>query len=504
MSGLAVLLATSVVPLTWPSSVATAAPGAVSTAVACRADMPRIRHVVLFEPGTSGSAARSEITAACGTLTGYYPEIAVAVATSADSTFAGRLGPDRAYSAQAEAFTGTQRPTRPRLPVGVQSIGPPLTRASESEAGSGTAAGTDRSREQWNLSMIDAWQAQQHQRGSDSVLVGVLDSGIDASHPDLAAAVDQNASAGCVSGVPDQRPQAWQASGQHGTHVAGIIAAADDGAGVTGVAPGVRIASVKVVDSAGFIYPEYAVCGFMWAARRGMRVTNSSYFVDPWLFTCSTEPGQSVVHTAVRRAVAFATSRGVLAVAAAGNENLDLATTTADGSSPNNARTRHSRPVDGHCDVLPAELPDVLAVSAVGAATVKSSYSSYGAGVVDVAAPGGDARQRSRVATSGCVLSTVPGGGYERMCGTSMATPHVAAVAALVASQHPDAGPAELASIVRASATPLTCPTGRYDPDSNGRADAVCASSGPTTTSEPGTTGFYGAGLVNALAAVTR
>jgi subtilisin family serine protease len=150
--------------------------------------------------------------------------------------------------------------------------------------------------------------------------------------------------------------------------------------------------------------------------------------------------------------------------------------------------------VDGDCAVLPAQLPGVLTVSAVGAARAKSSYSSYGAGVVDVAAPGGDMRQRAAGAGSGCVLSTVPGG-YRGLCGTSMATPHAAGVAALVASAHPEADAGAVAQIVRSTATPLPCPGGRYDPDSNGSADATCASDGART-------GFYGYGLLNADAAV--
>lgn len=74
----------------------------------------------------------------------------------------------------------------------------------------------------------------------------------------------------------------------HGTHVAGTIAAADDGQGVTGVAPGVRVASVKVVDDEGFIYPEYAACGFMWAAQQ--QSPRYSPPPGPWLTRTSWRP----------------------------------------------------------------------------------------------------------------------------------------------------------------------------------------------------------------------
>jgi subtilisin family serine protease len=485
----------------------TAVPGELRTgttggprAAGCRAEVLRLRYIVLFPAGTSADTARAEIDGACGALSGYYPEIAVAVATSADGVFVQRLGQNRAYSAQAEAVSrSVQRRTSVTLPraVGVQA---PAAAATEPAAG-------DRTREQWDMTMIGIDQSRAVQRGSRAVLVGVLDSGVEASHPDLAGAVDSSASVGCDTGVPDPSPSAWRPSSEHGTHVAGIIAAADDGMGITGVAPGVRIAAVKVVDAKGFIYPEYAVCGFMWAARKGMRVANHSYFVDPWLLTCSNQPGQFVVHEALRRAAAYATAHGVLSVAAAGNDALDLANPTLDVRSPNNAPSPQTRPVDNRCDVLPAELPDVLTVSAVGANGVKSSYSSYGVHVVDIAAPGGDVRQRPPGANSGCVLSTVPSG-YGRMCGTSMAAPHVSGVAALVASTHQSAGPAELASLLVSSATPVACPDDGYDPDSDGRADARCGTD--DVAAENGVTlgdtarrgnGFYGAGLVNAAAA---
>ncbi|HET8641736.1 MAG TPA: S8 family serine peptidase [Pseudonocardiaceae bacterium] len=467
------------------ASVAHAQPGERPV---CAADLPRLRYVVLFAEATERAAAEAAIHAACGAPVVFYPEIAVAVASTTDSAFADRIGRDRAYSAQAEALTGTEPPAS--------------TVRAASRSGRALVGVTAPKREQrgeaepWNLAMIRAGKAHEVTAGSREVLVGVLDSGVDANHPELRAAVDRSASAGCTTGKPDPGPSSWRPSSPHGTHVAGLIVAAADGAGVTGVAPGVRIASVKVVDEGGYIYPEYAVCGFVWAARQGMRITNNSYFVDPWLFTCRDQPGQAVAHEAVRRAAAYATASGVLSVAAVGNEAADLAYPGVDTRSPNNAKQPRRRPVDETCDVLPAGLPGVLAVSAVGAQGVKSSYSSYGAGVVDLTAPGGDVRQRAVGQASGCVLSTMPGGGYGRMCGTSMATPHVAGVAALVASQHPKAGPDELTRAVVGSASPLGCP-GRYDPNSDGRSDASCTADGEGN-------GFYGHGMLDALAAVSR
>ena len=454
----------------------------------CRTDLPKLRYVVLFADGTGEGDAQAQITAACGATLVYYQQIAVGVASTTDSSFADRMGRDRAYSAQAEALTDADRVVPPPA-AGTPRKGRALVTATAPRPEAGGGEG-----EQWNMALIGAAQAHEVTSGSRNVLVGVMDSGIDPSHPELTQALDRSASVGCTTGRPDPRPASWLPSGPHGTHVAGLIAAAADGAGITGVAPGVRIASVKVVDAAGFIYPEYAVCGFVWAATHGMRIANHSYFVDPWLFTCAGVAGQAVAHEAVRRAAAYATAGGVLSVAAVGNESADLADPGVDTHSPNNTGQPVRRPVGEGCDVLPAELPGVLAVSAVGAQGVKSSYSSYGVDVVDITAPGGDLRQRAAGEASGCVLSTVPGGGYARMCGTSMAAPHVAGVAALVASRHPEAGPAELADIVTGSARPVAC-EGRYDPNSDGRADASCGAA------EQGN-GFYGRGLLDAMGAV--
>ncbi|RAS64552.1 subtilase family protein [Lentzea atacamensis] len=432
---------------------------------------PNLRYLVVFSQFTTAEAANAEITEACGTTTVYYPEIGVAVATSPDPSFLKLIGPQRAYSAQAESIA---KRSEKRKKDDTELFRP-----------SGLRSG-----EQWDMDLIKAPAAHAISRGSKSVVVGVLDSGVDPRHPDLVQALAPELSAGCLTGKPDTSPSAWApTTSAHGTHVAGTIAAADDGRGTTGVAPGVRIASVKVVDDDGFIYPEYAVCGFMWAAAQGMTITNNSYFIDPYLFTCQSEPGQRVIYEAVRRAVDYATSRNVLTVAAAGNNAADLSRPGRDSSSPTNGDAQ-TRTVDSTCVVLPAQLKNVVGVSAVESTKTKAGYSSYGLGAIDVTAPGGDTR-----APSGCVLSTVPSG-YDYSCGTSMATPHAAGVAALIASTHPETDAVSLGRMLNAQAETLACPAD-YDLNGIGVQDAFC-----TGYSEYNS--FYGHGLVDALAAVTK
>ncbi|GGP42718.1 S8 family peptidase [Saccharothrix coeruleofusca] len=475
----AALLATGCAAVTTP---AWAAPDDVTTSSDCIQPGPVLRYLVVLEPGTSEPLAGAEVAAACGEVAAYHPEIAVAVVTSADPGFGRKFGLDRAYSAQAEALAA-----------------PPPARRDEvaSSRASGTGGGAvDRTAEQWDMDLIRAAEAHAISTGSRDVVVGVLDSGIDPTHPDLVGALDPELSAGCTTGVADPTPAAWSPTrSAHGTHVAGTIAAADDGRGTTGVAPGVRIASVKVVDDDGYIYPEYAVCGFMWAATRGMTITNNSYFIDPWVFTCQNKVGQSVVYEAVRRAVDHAAGRGVLTVAAAGNGAVDLSKPGRDAQSPTNADAK-PRAVDSTCLVLPAQLRNVVAVSSVGAAKVKAGYSSYGLGAVDVTAPGGDRKQEpanDEEQQQPCVLSTVPSG-YGYSCGTSMAAPHVSGVAALLASTHPEATPNELSRMLNAQAETLPCPAD-YDLNGTGVQDAYC-----TGYSEYN--GFYGHGMVDAAAAV--
>jgi subtilisin family serine protease len=432
-----------------------------------------LRYVVIFDRGTDAATAADGVSAACGATTIYYPQIAVGVATSPDPGFADRFGPDRAFSAQA-ARLAAQRANA--------SVMPKTTAARPELAPTDPAAvpAADRTGEQWDMREINAAAARDIDPGSPDVVVGVLDSGIDPAHPELIHALDPALSAGCLTGAPDQDTKAWAATtSSHGTHVAGTIAAADDGKGITGVAPGVRLASVKVIDDRGYVDPEAAVCGLMWAAKERMKVTNSSFFVDPWSLSCAHGSDYAVVREAMARAVEYSSQAGTVNVAAATNEAVNLTPSPrSDGPQPSTAKARG-------CEALPAGLRDVVAVSSVGESEVKAGYSSYGLGVIDVTAPGGE--------TGKCVLSTVPGG-YASLCGTSMAAPHVAGVIALMASAHPGYTAAQLRKAVGDQAEPIACPDD-YDLTGDGTQDAYCAGYASYN-------GFYGHGMVDALAAV--
>ncbi|MHA7175495.1 S8 family serine peptidase [Arthrobacter sp. Sr24] len=332
--------------------------------------------------------------------------------------------------------------------------------------------------EQWDKAQIKANEAQQITDGSRNVLVGVLDSGIDPVHPDLQANIDVAASVNCTNaGRPDTSATGWfPTTSSHGTHVAGIIAAPRNGVGITGVAPNVRMASVKVVNDAGSIYPEYAICGFMWAGMQGMDVTNNSYYVDPMQFWCDDQPDQKAVLDAVDKAVSWSTKQGVVHAAAAGNASYDLANKTTDDVSPNDVSGTY-RQINNGCKDIPTELDGVVTVSSTDQAGKLSSFSNRGLDVIDVAAPG------SRI------LSTLPNNKYGLLSGTSMASPQVAGVLALMKSEHPEWAPQQMIAQLRSQAQ-----------------DRLCIPSATPTGSEcvgtEANNSYYGEGIVDALRAV--
>jgi subtilisin family serine protease len=472
---------------------------AADDAPAATADGPALSYVVNVRPGHGVPAhVRKAITRAGGSVVIAYDRIGVIVVHSADPGFAARMRTVRGVDS-----AGATR----NAPLPAQSttdVGTPKVLSTEEVAGARAADGQDPLEPlQWDLPAIKADKAHEKTLGSPRVTVAVIDTGVDDTHPDIAPNFDRQASANCVSGRPDTTDGAWRPSASespHGTHVAGEIAAAKNGVGVTGVAPGVKVAGIKVANPNGYFYTEAVVCGFVWAAEHHVDVTNNSYYTDPWYFNCATDPDQKALVDAITRASRYAERKGTVNVAAAGNESYDLASDSiTDPVSPNDG-TPSDRVIDPHeCYDIPTQLPGVVTVASTGARGLKSSFSNYGLGVIDIAAPGGDStayQAPQSPATSGLILGPLPGGKWGYMAGTSMATPHVAGVAALIKSTHPHAPAALVKALLyaEADATPCTDP---YDIDSDGKVDAVCEGTRNRN-------GFYGWGTADALAAVTK
>lgn len=484
-----------------PMTSASAAP--VEEAPAATAvDGPQLSYVVNVDGGSATAASvKKAIAKAGGTVVISYDKIGVIVVTSQNPEFGKQIRKVRGV-----ASAGATR-TKPMQSAATTEIGSTQV-LSEAEAKSAAALARKSAVAQdplepllWGLPAIRADKAHQKTLGSKNVNVTVIDTGVDDTHPDLAPNFDAKGSASCVGGKADTTAGVWRPKADesdHGTHVAGTIAAAKNGVGVTGVAPGVKVSGIKVADATGFFYTEAVVCAFVYAAEHGADVTNNSYYTDPWMFNCKDDPDQRALVDATDRAHRYAWKKGTISVASAGNSNYDLGgKEIVDTSSPNDS-TPGSRTIDPKkCLDIPMQLDDVVTVSATGAKNLKSSYSSYGKGVVDVAAPGGDRtayQEPEGPAVNGAILSTLPGGGYGYKNGTSMASPHVSGVLALLKSTHPDATPAQLERMLTSQAESTACGE-PYDINKDGTIDAVCKGG-------VNDNGFYGAGIIDALRAV--
>ena len=284
--------------------------------------------------------------------------------------------------------------------------------------------------DQWALAsdqvmgILTAWRQV---TGSDTI-VAIVDSGVDVSHRDLAPNIWTNAGEVAGNGVDDDhngfvddingydfvdRDGNPADQNGHGTHVAGIVGArGDNGLGGSGVAQRVRMMAVRVLDANAAGTTDNVAKGIRYAVDNGARIVNLSL------------AGPSA-GAELEAAVAYAHARGVLIVAAAGNQSRDL------GASP----------------AFPVSLADdfVIGVAAMNSQLQLADISNYGAGA-DIAAPGAD------------ILSTAVGGGYEWRTGTSMAAPAVAGTLALIAAARPDLGADGLRDALFAGATSTNLP----------------------------------------------
>ena len=466
-------------------------------------------YIVLYKAQSVSSDAATVIANAGGSLVYSYKEIGVVIARS-DNTFfrANLLNDSRVGGASATTNFGTQLSDDLNA-----SDNTPAPAVNTPAPGSDTLSGL-----QWDMDQIHAPEARAITGGSPSVTVGDIDTGLDFTHPDLAANVDFANSVSCIGGVPNTDPAAWNDDNGHGTHTAGTIAAALNGIGIVGVAPNVKIAGIKAGNAAGFFFPESVICAFMWAGSHHLQVTNNSYFADPWLFNCRNDADQRAIWNAERRAISYAISQGVVVVAAEGNQADDLAHPTQDATSPDDTNPV-LRQIANDCAVVPVEVAGVIGVTANGNLQLKSFYSSYGVGSAQVVAPGGDSiLQRTAASPNGRVLSTWPaslltitclparrvidpsGATYCYQQGTSMASPHAAGVAALIMSQG-TVSPGAVAAKLQNTADKIDCPTDlsiyAFFPAVDNGAPQVCQGG-------PGYNSFNGNGQVNALTAVTQ
>lgn len=432
------------------------------------------RWTVVFQSSTLPADAAKTVSRAGGVVTKAIKEAGV-VTAAGDAKFAARLAGTRGILAVGREKS-YKLPTVDTAETAVEALGAP------------TGADT-RYSSQWNLRRIGApamW-ARVPMEVQNEATVAVLDTGVMHTHPDLAGQlIDTVATNYCTEtefGSPaypvysrlidfDAHPE-WSPDlgcdaapkyyASHGTHVAGTVAAKFGGAGVVGVAPGLRIAAYKVfdryrytnqdgdlVDDVGaFDGPIFQA--IVDAALKGYDVINMSLgsAID------RSDSGDNASWLAWDRVAKIANRLGTLIVTSSGNAEQN-----------SNGTIAH----------VPSDLPTVMSTSATGTSNLQivggqylaapgsdvlAFYSNYGA-AVDVAAPGGDCGPGypATCVAQYFILSAyifedganIGAAGYAWMAGTSMASPHVAAVAAVVRALHPDWAPGDVRSFLKETA----------------------------------------------------
>jgi len=527
-------------------------------------------YVVAFDRGPD--AARRAVDASGGTVLDVNEDLGVALVRAVDDGFRHQLGQlggiegvvlNHSVGLLRKGMPHRYAEERPR------SAHAPASAGRSSEAAAAPAAPAARGSDeplggrQWDLAMLGVPEAHQRATGA-GVDVGIIDTGIDGSHPDIAPNFDAGRSRNFTTDIPAVDgpcevpscvdPADVDGKG-HGTHVAGTIAAARNGLGISGIAPDARLVNLRAGQDSGYFFLYETLNALTAAGDLHLDVVNMSFYTDPWLYNCDSpddyiegKPSaddlaqQRLTRKLVVNGLRYAHDRGVTLVAAAGNEHADLAAPTRfDPFSPGYPPgTSAGRLVTKDCVDLPNEGPSVISVGSVGPSGTKADYSNYGFGVIDVTAPGG--WLRDRVGTPGyqqpanMILSTYPQaaaieegladadgqptdgfsirqcnalgvcGFYSYLQGTSMAAPHVAGVAALIvqrfgqgsALQGYSLAPDQVAAILQRTARDHACPANGVVTYRNvGRPaswNAVCQG-------DAANNGIYGAGIVDAAAA---
>jgi subtilisin family serine protease len=461
------------------------------------------QFVVLYAQGGSAQAAHAAIAAAGGTVLDENTAIGVATVTTkseafqaaarassaiagvARSTVIGKAPDDGSADAKA-SFKRDVAQADLQVAAADRRTSPA---AEESKKEQEPLAGL-----QWDMQQIGATAdgSQRYQQGT-GVRVGIIDTGVDGSHPDIADNFDRALSRNFTTDIPVDANGAEvdgpcehpscvdpvdEDDNGHGTHVASEIASPVNKLGIAGVAPKATIVSLRAGQDSGFFFLQPTVDALTYAGDHGIDVVNMSFYVDPWLFNCADNPADSpedqaeqrTVVGAMQRALDYAYAHGVTLVSAAGNGGTDYTKTIVDGSSPDfpsqPGEQPYQRTIPASCISMPSEGSHVLSVTSTGVSKRKAYYSDFGNGYADLSAPGGDvydtadnkrdvtkavlaaypkhlAEERGQLNPDGTpntpsvVRSCYRGvcGYYQYLQGTSMASPHAAGVAVLAVSR---------------------------------------------------------------------
>jgi subtilisin family serine protease len=450
-------------------------------------------YVVQYRHGVGAADARAVIKSLGGTVLAEIPAIGAAkVRTSNPDFVAAAMGSSALAGVARNRIIGYAKPALREKVDEVESLiaATGVVPAAEPAVDAEPLAGL-----QWDMAQIHATAEESYavSTGNPDVLVGIIDTGIDASHPDIAPNFDAELSRNFTTDIPlidgpcNQEPDhscedaADVDEGGHGTHVAGTVAAALNGLGIAGVAPTVTLVNLRAGQDSGYFFLFETLAAYTYAADNGIDVVNMSFFTDPWWANCPDNPLDTLEEQIEQRTVVslsndaldYAYDNGVTLIAAEGNEHTDLGNPTYDAISPDyppgSEKVRDN--IDNDCLVIPTEGNHVISVSALGSTGRKSYYSNYGLEQTVVSAPGGDRREfygTELYNSPGLrVLSTYPAdlameeklitrnfkvrdplavvdcegkpkkstcGVYVYLQGTSMASPHTTGVAALIIS----------------------------------------------------------------------
>lgn len=380
------------------------------------------------------SAVLQQIRAAGGTVLDNFARMGLVVVSSNNPNFSRSISAARAVvpnmKIQAE---------RPKVVLG-PNLGSNFVQGPPNSTDDDT-----RFNLQWGITAVDAQNAWAKGRRGSGALIAILDEGVDATHPDLAPQVRKDLSTSFAEDV-NGNLEDWQPEPgfyfNHGTHVAGIAAAADNAIGAIGVAPSAQIMAVSVLSrSLGYGLDSWILEGIMWAADHGADVINMSLGSGPLNsngacdeFGCYTQQELVDLFVAYSYATLYANSKGTTVIASSGNEGFDFGA---------NNQWLH----------LPSDALGILSVSATAPIgwgvdpntnlDIPAYYSNFGTDRIDFSAPGGTDEYYDTSSTQECTVAGLTRpcfvfdyvfsdivGGYGWAAGTSMAAPHVSGVAA--------------------------------------------------------------------------
>ena len=566
-------------------AAAAAGPATAAPAVGTATSQARTFQV-LAKAGVSADALARTLRAAGATVTAKNTAIGLVTVTSSDARFAAKARALAGVKGAAADRTVGRAPTDLKIkpdPVEKEHV---FNRSRANGSTKLPAAPEDADPLDgllWGHEMVDAFEARALETG-DKVRVGILDTGVDGDHLDIAPNFDAALSRNFAQDIPAVDgacefagcldPADHDDNG-HGTHVAGTIGAALNGVGMSGIAPDASLVNIRGGQDSGYFFLGPVVNALTYAGNNGLDVVNMSFYVDPWLYNCQggapedqkypeAVAEQNLIIDAMTRALGYATAHGVALVGSLGNNHEDLSKPRHDFSSPDYDNPLYTwdtapweRTIDNaKCFDLPVEGPNVIGVSALGPSGAKADYSNYTtdltSGEIEVSAPGGwfrdgigtdSYRTNGNLILSAAPLHVLQASGevdkngnitklgrdlgvlkscengkhnentsecayYQWLQGTSMAAPHASGVAALVVAAHGSGtseanfglAPAQTRAILMDTATNHACPQPPLqtylDEGRSAEFNALCVGTADFN-------GFYGDGIVNALAAVS-